>query len=125
MRGTDERSGPLFSYVDLESRVPKDHPLRAIREIANGALSEARVRVDRFNFGPPVGFPVQFRVIGPDTKKVRDIAYQVREGNGEKGYFTRIGAAWPNKDGKGFNIQLAAVPLDGRITLRVPSEKPE
>ena len=39
MRGTDERSGSLFSYVDLEARVPKDHPLRAIREIANGALS--------------------------------------------------------------------------------------
>jgi hypothetical protein len=30
MRGTDERSGSLFSYVDLETRVPKDHPLRAI-----------------------------------------------------------------------------------------------
>ncbi len=27
--------------------------------VAEGALSEARVRVDRFNFGPPVGFPVQ------------------------------------------------------------------
>lgn len=38
MRGTDECSGSLFSYVDLEKRVPKDHPLRAIREIANGAL---------------------------------------------------------------------------------------
>jgi len=47
--------------------------------VADGALSEARVRVDRFNFGPPVGFPVQFRVIGPDTRKVRDIAYQVRD----------------------------------------------
>ena len=38
MRGTDERSGSLFSFVDLEARVPKDHPLRAIREIANCAL---------------------------------------------------------------------------------------
>ncbi len=47
--------------------------------VADGALSEARVRVDRFNFGPPVGFPVQFRVIGPDTQKVREIAYQVRD----------------------------------------------
>src|SRR6201987_3576634 len=46
---------------------------------AEGYLSEARVRVDRFNFGPPVGFPVQVRVIGPDTGKVRDIAYQVRD----------------------------------------------
>jgi multidrug efflux pump subunit AcrB len=46
---------------------------------ADGILSEARVRVDRFNFGPPVGFPVQFRVIGPDPKTVREIAYQVRD----------------------------------------------
>jgi multidrug efflux pump subunit AcrB len=47
--------------------------------VADGALAEARVRVDRFNFGPPVGFPVQFRVIGPDANKVREIAYQVRD----------------------------------------------
>ncbi|MGA7031411.1 MAG: efflux RND transporter permease subunit, partial [Pseudolabrys sp.] len=52
---------------------------RIEKAVADGTLSEARVRVDRFNFGPPVGFPVQFRVIGPDTKKVRDIAYEVRE----------------------------------------------
>jgi multidrug efflux pump len=47
--------------------------------VADGVLPQARVRVDRFNFGPPVGFPVQFRVIGPDTRKVREIAYQVRD----------------------------------------------
>ena len=29
MRGYDEHSGSLFSYVDLETRVPKEHPLRA------------------------------------------------------------------------------------------------
>ncbi len=39
MRGTDEGSGRLFSYVDLESRVRRDHPLRVIREIANAALA--------------------------------------------------------------------------------------
>ena len=49
------------------------------RAAADGMLTEARVRVDRFNFGPPVGFPVQFRVIGPDANKVREIAYQVRD----------------------------------------------
>jgi len=38
MRGTDERSGELFSYVDLEKRVRQDHPLRPIREMANAAL---------------------------------------------------------------------------------------
>ena len=40
MRGSDARSGELFSYVDLEARVPSKHPLRVIREIANEALAE-------------------------------------------------------------------------------------
>jgi transposase len=40
VRGTDERSGALFSYVDLEARVRPDHPLRAIREIVNEGLGE-------------------------------------------------------------------------------------
>lgn len=40
MRGADGRSGELFSYVDLEARVRPDHPLRAIREVANAALAE-------------------------------------------------------------------------------------
>jgi transposase len=39
MRGGDERPGSLFSYVDLEGRVGKDHPLRVIRGIVNEALS--------------------------------------------------------------------------------------
>ena len=39
MRGSDQRSGSLFSYVDLERRVRKDHPLRAIRTIGDAALS--------------------------------------------------------------------------------------
>jgi transposase len=39
MRGGDERSGELFSYVDLEKRVRPDHPLRVIRAIVNEALS--------------------------------------------------------------------------------------
>ena len=38
MRGGDERTGGLFSYVDLEARVRGNHPLRKIREIVNAAL---------------------------------------------------------------------------------------
>ena len=39
MRGSDERSGSLFSYVDLEERVRRDHPLRAIRLLVNETLA--------------------------------------------------------------------------------------
>ncbi|AUX78930.1 transposase [Sinorhizobium fredii] len=38
MRSGDVRTGKLFSYVDLEDRVRRDHPLRAIRQIMNDAL---------------------------------------------------------------------------------------
>ena len=40
MRGSDDLSGSLFSYVDLEARVRPDHPLRTIRAIANAALAD-------------------------------------------------------------------------------------
>ena len=39
MRGRDQSSGRLFSYVDLEERVPGNHPLRVIREIVNDVLA--------------------------------------------------------------------------------------
>jgi multidrug efflux pump subunit AcrB len=61
---------------DLETR--ERVKVRLERALADGALPQARTRVDRFTFGPPVGFPVQFRVIGPDPMKVRVIADQVR-----------------------------------------------
>jgi hypothetical protein len=55
------------------------------------------------------------------------IAYSVRNNSEEQGdsFWTRIGAAFPHKDGNGFNLLIDVVPLDGRITLRVPSEKTE
>jgi hypothetical protein len=40
MRGVDRTSGALFSYVDIESRIAADHPLRAIRRLADAALAE-------------------------------------------------------------------------------------
>ena len=40
MRGGDEDQGELFSYVILEDRIPRDHPLRPVRKMANAALRE-------------------------------------------------------------------------------------
>jgi len=57
------------------------------------------------------------------SKTPSHIAYQVRDREGGKSFWTRIGSAWQHKDGKGFNVQFECVPLDGRITLRVATEK--
>ena len=39
MRGCDDRTGSLFSYVDLEKRIRQDHPLRTIRTLVDDALA--------------------------------------------------------------------------------------
>ncbi|HEY5298684.1 MAG TPA: hypothetical protein VIK59_12260 [Verrucomicrobiae bacterium] len=59
----------------------------------------------------------------PASKAPSHVAYHVRNREGGEGFWTRIGSAWPHADGNGFNIQIETVPLDGRITLRVASEK--
>jgi len=55
MRGTDETSGSLFSYVDLEARIPAQHPLRKIRQVVNEALASLDGEFDALytDFGRP------------------------------------------------------------------------
>src|SRR5947207_14991356 len=45
----------------------------------SGAFTKTPAPVDGLDFAPPDGVPVQSRVIGPDTAKVREIAYQARD----------------------------------------------
>ncbi|SNT39498.1 hypothetical protein SAMN05421757_11522 [Tropicimonas sediminicola] len=55
MRGTDETSGSLFGYVDLEARIPARHPLRKIRQVVNEALAglDAEFEALYADFGRP------------------------------------------------------------------------
>lgn len=55
MRGTDETSGSLFSYVDLEERIPGHHPLRKIRQVVNDALASLDAEFEALytDFGRP------------------------------------------------------------------------
>ena len=59
MRGADEQTGSMFSYVPLEERVPQDHPLRAIRRITDRALERLSPRFGTLyiNFGRPSILP--------------------------------------------------------------------
>jgi len=40
MRGKDDRSEILFSYIRLDERIPADHPLQVIRQLVDAALAE-------------------------------------------------------------------------------------
>lgn len=56
------------------------------------------------------------------SKAPTHIAYTVRDLDNDRSFWTRIGSAWAHADGNGFNIQVEALPLDGRITLRVATD---
>lgn len=47
MRGTDAAAGSIFSYVDLEERIPARHPLRKFRQVVNDALASLDAEFDR------------------------------------------------------------------------------
>jgi multidrug efflux pump subunit AcrB len=49
------------------------------RRIDAGEFPEARVRVTRLLFGPPVPWPVSFRIIGPDAVELRRIGNELRQ----------------------------------------------
>lgn len=62
---------------------------------------------------------------GPDRESGSEgrgpsfVAYTVKDRGPEKSAaWTRVGAAWEHRDGKGFDVQLEATPVDGRVTLR-------
>lgn len=74
---------PSFAKIVIQtSGVPARERLRTKlleRFASDPQFAGPRLRVLRLDFGPPVGFPVQFRVMGPDRKQVHDIAEKVRE----------------------------------------------
>ena len=60
------------------------------------------------------------------VKKPAFIVYSVIEKpNATKPYFHAVGAAWPNKKGDGFNIQLDSLPLDRNLTMLPPKPDEE
>ncbi|MEW8372664.1 MAG: hypothetical protein AB2722_02045 [Candidatus Thiodiazotropha sp.] len=57
------------------------------------------------------------------SKKPDFVAYTVQQSRDGKGYWNRIGAAWEHRDGKGMEIDLSSLPVDGRLTLREMREE--
>ena len=51
MRGSDAVAGALFSYVDVEQRIPQKHPLRLVREVVNEVLAALNPEFERMYSG--------------------------------------------------------------------------
>ena len=51
--------------------------------------------------------------------------YAVTERGEAKAFWTPIGAAWPHRDGQGYNVELSCIPhANARIVIRMPREAP-
>ncbi|MEO1658236.1 MAG: efflux RND transporter permease subunit [Pseudomonadota bacterium] len=73
----EKRALIVAQSADAKAR---DRIIKRMRSIVDeGAFPGTRVRMTKLLYGPPVPFPVEFRVLGDDPDKVREIAYQVRE----------------------------------------------
>lgn len=56
-------------------------------------------------------------------KKPPSHGIYVVQGDGEGKRWIKIGAAWPNKDGKGMNLILDVLPMTNKVVVREFSEK--
>jgi len=71
---------PNFAKMIIQTPNPKERDkliLRFRQEAAAGLAPEARLRANRFVFGPYSPWPIAFRIMGPDPTVVRTIADQV------------------------------------------------
>lgn len=76
-----EQPDPAFAklIVVAKDTAARDKIMAVLdHHIVSGAFPEARVRVTTLLFGPPIIWPITFRVVGPDPVKLRHIAHQVR-----------------------------------------------
>jgi multidrug efflux pump len=75
----EQLPAPNFAQFLITAKSLKDRErlARALSELLRSDFATVRTRVTRLENGPPVGFPVQFRVIGPEMGSVRRYAEQV------------------------------------------------
>ncbi|PTB87747.1 MFS transporter, partial [Pseudidiomarina aestuarii] len=77
-----EPQDPAFAKVVavMDDQASRDALMAALeQEVEAGQYPEARVRVYRLLYGPPVNWPITFRILGPDMDQLRDIGHQVRD----------------------------------------------
>ena len=74
-----KNAGFAQAIVTTKDNVARERVLTRFRALMDTDFTELSARISRLENGPPVGFPVQFRVLGKDPQQIRQIAEQVRE----------------------------------------------
>ena len=95
-----ELPDPAFAQIVVQTVDAKARDaLRAkVRRLVDeGRFPESRVRVLQIVFGPPVRFPVAFRVVGPDLDVIRGIAAEVRDVMASNPNMSLVHLDWGNK----------------------------
>ncbi len=72
---------PTLNYAQIvittRDLTAREDELKKLRKLLDTEYANFGIRVSRLENGPPVGYPVQFRIVGKELDKVRDIAEQV------------------------------------------------
>ncbi len=74
-----EENNPNQSQIILMTKEGKrEEVIKAIKQELDTSFPDVRARVSLLQNGPPVDYPVQFRISGPDSEQVRNIATEVK-----------------------------------------------
>jgi multidrug efflux pump len=90
---------PNFAqFVINTENVPAREALldKLTKAIDSGDFADVRMRAGRLELGPPVGYPVQFRVTGPDAGELRRIASEVRQVMRDNPHIRNVSDNWGN-----------------------------
>ena len=99
--------------------------LELVSEIEKITIREAAVRIASwFPLSLPHGSARSSAVMSDNQKPTHKVFVVEERGEGDDAdaFWTRVGSAWAHKDGKGFNVVLSALPVNGRLVLRTFTE---
>ena len=100
--------------------------LELVAELEKIEIREAAVRIASwFPLSLPHGSVRSSNGMSDNQKPTHKVFVVEDRGEGEEGdaFWTRVGSAWAHKDGKGFNVVLSALPVNGRLVLRTFTEE--
>lgn len=114
--GDCDRGGDALTFVAAMERVEIPEAARLVRDwFALAPLSDVHKQQHRKQRSIAMSGRPSHKAFVVEDKE---------EGSDEKPFWTRCGSAWPHKDGKGLNVQIApGLAVFGRLVLREYTEE--